>query len=504
MKWRSFCAHSQLLGATLMLAASAMVWSQEPPRPIDTSAFGKPGADCAELRFVDFSQTPDAITQITDARPLSVPNGPAICQVEGYVWRATRFRLRFPLAEWKGKMIVQGGGGQSGALPNDVPDARRSVAQLVRGYAAVQHNGGHFSTITDAKWSFNDDSAMLDFAFRSPHSATLASRAVLSRFFGKPPARTYYEGCSNSGREAMMMAQRYPADFDGVIAGAPSIAVADLFINMLWAVELLRDQTRAGFDMAAAKTLHQGVLAQCDKRDGKVDGVIDEPRLCRVDLKPLICKAAPAEDCLTERQAEIARKMYDGPRTPDGQQIAASSAFPGSEISWITFITPRWTIDYASEIFRYSAFYPAPGPGFTPDIAAIGEYAKRMGSTEAMASALNPDLRKFQARGGKLIAYYGWTDAFGGARSIMDYYEMAERVAGGEQKVKEFFRLFMVPGMDHCGGGTGASVFDWVDTLDKWVETGAAPQSVTGFRPGADGKPALTRTIAPYRTGDAR
>jgi feruloyl esterase len=493
------------LAVLAVLATPGVGSAQEPPRPIDTSAYGQAGADCAELRYGDFSTVEDAITQITDARPFpGVNGGPAFCQVEGYIWRATRFRLRYPLSGWNGKLVVQGTGGQAGGLPNDVPSAGRSAPLLKQGFATVTHDGGHFSTITDTKWGYNNEEAQIDFAFRAPHTVTLASKAILERVLGRRPARSYYVGCSNGGREAMAMAQRFPWDFDGVIAGAPSIATTDLILNLYWASELLRDQSRSGFDMTAAKTLHAGVMAQCDKLDGKIDGVLDDPRQCKVDLKPLLCKDGPAEACLTEHQADIARKMYAGPQTPEGKVVAASSAYPGSEISWINFITPRWSITYGEDLLRYSAFSPPAGPGWKPDISKIGDYAKRMGVGESLAGAQNPDLRRFKANGGKMIAYYGWTDAFGGARAITDYYETAERTMGGEDKTKDFFRLFMVPGMDHCGGGAGASVFDWVAALDSWVETGKAPDSVSGFHPGPEGKPEFTRDVAAYRSVKAK
>ncbi len=484
--------------AALLFPAAA--YAQEPPQPIDTTAFGKPGFDCAELRYVDFSTIEDAITQITDARPLKTADGLAYCQVEGYVWRSSRFRVRYPLTTWNGKLVVLGTGGQAGGLPNDNPAGGRGGAELRKGFATVQHDGGHFSTITDAQWAYMDDSASIDMGFRTAHMVTVASKAIIARATGKAPTRSYYCGCSNGGREAMIMAQRFPNDFDGVIAGAPSMAVRDLFVNMFWIANLVRDQSRAGFDMKAAKTLHAAVIKQCDKLDGKVDAIVDDPRRCQVDFAPVTCKAGPADDCLTDHQVDIARKIYDGPRDTDGKRIGPSSAFPGSEISWVTFITPRWAIGYADSVLKFSLLDISPGPNWKPEPAKLASYAQRMGVAEAISSATNPDLRPFVAHGGKLLSYYGWNDAFGGSRSIMDYYETVERIGGGEAQTKTFFRLFMIPGMDHCYGGEGAFQFDFLDILDRWVETGKEPDTIVGAHIGPDGKPLFERTVAAYRT----
>lgn len=487
------------LSASCFFVISSQAFAQAPPQQLDTSNFGPSGAECAELRFTDFAIVEDAMTQITDARPIEGTNGlSSYCQVEGYVWPSSRFRLRYPLDDWNEKIVVNGTGGQAGGLPNDDPATGRFGQDLRAGFATVQHDGGHFSTITDAKWAYYNPKEMLDGGFRTPYVVTLASKAILERVTGHRPNRSYYNGCSNGGREAMMMAQRFPHEFDGIIAGAPSIAPTDLFLNMYFASELLRDQSPEGFNLKAAQTLHHEVLKQCDALDGIQDGVIDDPRECKVDFSLVTCREGSTDSCLTDHQANIAKQIYDGPRTPEGRQIAPSSAYPGSELSWIAFITPRWTIDYAKDVFRFLAFYPPAGPEFEPNVGDLDEYGDRMGVFESLTGATDPDLRKFKANGGKLISYYGWADAFGGANAILDYYETAERVMGGKDNTQDFFRLFMVPGMDHCGGGAGASVFDFVSALDTWVEDGTAPDAMTGYRPGPDGKPLFTRSIQPY------
>jgi feruloyl esterase len=225
------------------------------------------------------------------------------------------------------------------------------------------------------------------------------------------------------------------------------------------------------------------------------------------------CKGAQAGNCLTDHQIGIARRIYDGPRRADGTQIVQSSVLPGSELALIRTGAkyasldgkPYWFMGkYASDMLRDLAFDPAPGPGWMPDPAMIDDYVKRMGLMDTLFSATNPDMRAYKARGGKLLIYMGWNDVLGGVRAPIDYYENVERMMGGEKNTGSFFRLFMMPGMDHCKDGEGASVFDWLGELDKWVETGKAPASVTGYHPKRDGTPEFYRTVKPYRSGSVQ
>jgi len=186
-----------------------------------------------------------------------------------------------------------------------------------------------------------------------------------------------------------MMAQRYPWDYDGIVAGAPSLAYSGLFLRFYDFVELMKDRSRNGFDGKAASVLHRSVLEQCDALDGKKDGILDDPRQCKVDFNRVLCKRDAAEDCLTAHQVDIARRIYEGPRRPDGTSIAASSAMPGSELTW-----EGWSSgsigNYPLEVFRYLAFDPAPGPGWTPDPAKLGDYARRMGQMDSLFSPSIP------------------------------------------------------------------------------------------------------------------
>ncbi|HKS53905.1 MAG TPA: tannase/feruloyl esterase family alpha/beta hydrolase [Steroidobacteraceae bacterium] len=452
---------------------------------------------CAGLRSIDFSLTEDAPTEITAAT--AVEGVPGTCVVEGVVWPNVRFRVEFPLAGWNGKMLVVGSGGQAGTImtPAGYDKLRLSgPPMLPRGYAFVGHDSGHSDAGT--KWGWHNPAAQIDYGFRAGHVVAVIGKEVLRAFHGRRPARSYYHGCSNGGREALMMAQRYPWDYDGIVAGASSLAYSNLFIHFYAFVELMKDRSREGFDSHAAKVLHEAVLKQCDAFDGKKDGILEDPRRCNVDFKPILCQREAAEDCLTQRQADIARRIYEGPRRPDGSQIVPSSAMPGSELGWEVWLKLS---AYPEEVLRYLAFDPAPGPGWQPDTAKLGDYARRMGLMDSLFSAGNPDLRQFKANGGKLLQYYGWNDFLGGVRENIDYYEMVERVMGGPEKTRDFYRLFVVPGMNHCVGGDGVSVFDFISVLDRWVEQGEAPDVLTGHHPRSDGSVEFTRDVPFHRAG---
>lgn len=456
------------------------------------------GEQCAKLRTADFSLTEDAPAEITSAAPVKGSDVlPNTCVVEGVVWPNVRFRVEFPLVSWNGKMVVVGTGGQAGFITTAADYDKykmNSVPLLPKGYAFVGHDSGHSAAGT--KWGWHNPSAEIDYGFRGGHVAGLIGKAILQAFYGRRPARSYYHSCSNGGREALMMAQRYPWDYDGIVAGDPSLAYSSLFIRFYAFVELMKDRTRSGFDVLAARVLHKSVLDQCDALDGKKDGVLEDPRRCKVDFTRVLCKGGAADDCLTSRQVDIAQKIYEGPRGADGSQIAPSSAMPGSELTWANWGAST----YPAEVFRYLAFDPAPGPGWTPDPARLGDYARRMGLMDSLFSAVNPDLRQFKSHGGKLISYYGWNDAMGGLWENIDYYAMTERVMGGVDKTLDFYRLFIIPGMDHCGGGDGVSEFDYIGALNRWIEQGKAPDALRGYHPPSDGSPEFTRDVPYYRS----
>ncbi len=496
-------AVSRMVRAAFWLACCAL----PPAASAQGSAVAAPLAEpaCKALAAADFSRTEDAPGRVLTATMMAGEGDfPGYCEVTGYAWRQVRFRVRMPMAGWNGKIVVFGTGGQAGSLGDGNPRLPRSPegAALRQGYATATHDGGHVSGLLDAQWAYQDESALLDYGFRAPHVAGVIARAVVLKAYGRAAARVYFNGCSNGGREALQMAQRYPHDYDGIIAGAASMRWSELFVNLLWFAGRLYGGG-AVLDRDALQLLHRNAMAQCDRIDGRADGILDDPRRCRIDLAPITCRAGATGACLTPAQARAAREVYDGPRDPAGRRIAWSSAMPGSERTWGDFAGIE---GYPVSVLRYQSFMPAAGPDFVPDEARLGDYARRSGGSDAILGAVNPDLRPFRDAGGKLLSFMGWNDALGGVRETIDYHATVERVIGGRQATQAFYRLFMVPGMNHCTGGDGAYQIDWLGALDRWVDGGQAPDSVTDPIPTPPANPPLpgrSRRCVPTTGTDA-
>jgi feruloyl esterase len=432
---------------------------------------------CIALATVDFSQTPDAATQIMDAHVVEASGAlPAYCDVTGYVAPSTGFRLRLPSGTWNGKFIELGCGGACGSTDHIVG----CDDVLHRGYVCIVSDNGHKSTILDVKWAKNNLQAQIDQGYRAAHVTALAGKAITKRYYGYDPKKSYFSGCSTGGVNALIEAERFPWDFDGIIAGAAAPSVTGIWIDALWFHRVLRNKSGElllnGRDI---DLLHKAVVAKCDLNDGIKDGLIGDPRTCNFHPSELQCAAEGKSACLTAEKVDAVKKIYGGPVTSRGKHIYIADALPGSEGSWLDEIDPAdRSLHYMTDIFRYVLFDSSPPSSWTPADFDFDRDYKRLGGSEGILSPNNPDLRRFQNAGGKLLAYVGWSDFV--ARPMADYYEAAERVIGGRKVTQNFFRFFAVPGMGHCGGGDGASAIDYLSYLEAWVEKDRAPDKVIG------------------------
>ena len=458
---------------------------------------------CEALKTLDLAGLPDAPAKIVTTSVIRDKAGlPAFCEARGYVSSHVRFAVRMPLAQWNGRMMMQGCGGFCG----DVFIERADDA-LRRNYATSFTDMGHASTALDARWAYNNREAEIDFGYRATHVATVAAKAVVDAFYRSPRKYTYFRGCSTGGRQAMVEAQRYPEDYDGIIAGAPVITYLRGSALQLMSAMNANSDGHGGtwLKPADVRLLERGALDQCDKNDGLTDGIIANPQSCRFDPAKLLCKAGAASpmagSCLNQNQVDAARKIYAGPHDATGKQVYYG-VMPGSEPNWLvnyvgTDTQPPVYYDFIRDLFRYMAFDVDPGPQWQPDMLDITHDLPRLGTMDAIYDGTNPDLRRLKAAGVKIIGYHGWRDQSVVPMTSVDYYQTVVNTMGGLAATRDFYRLYMIPGMNHCFGGPGANSFDFLSAMEAWVERGEAPDRIVG-QSLQDGKVVRTRPAYPW------
>jgi len=484
--------------AFTLFAISAAAAAQDLPA-------SRPGpvVACADLARMSFAAIPDAPTAILSAALVAATSEvPGHCKVRGNIAPHVGFELRLPVDAWNGKLFMQGCRAYCGVIMiSEADDA------LKRGYATVATDMGHAGTLLDTTWAYNNRDAELDYGFRATHVTAVAAKAVVRAFHGVNATQSYFRGCSTGGRQGLIAAQRFPDDFDGIIAGAPVAPKAGA-LNFYWtAMANLDEDIRAILDGAHVMLIRSAVMKKCDAKDGLADGVIEDPRSCDFDPEELQCtglssgELIPRADCLTAAQVDAARKLYAAPSTSDGTRLTPGGTLPGGELNWLgTAVSadggPGLYLRFAQDYFRFLAFAEDPGPAYTVDQFNLDTDPQRMNFMLHISTGFNPDLRGFRDRGGRLIAYHGWQD--GPALNTVDWFETATAVMGGQDAMNETARLFMVPGMDHCGGGPGANDFDFITALEEWVEQGRAPESLLGTHREGNGEATFSRPVFAY------
>lgn len=431
----------------------------------------------------------------------AIENLPPFCRVAGVLAPTPQSRILFevwmPLEGWNGKFAGVGNGGWAGRISFPALGD-----QLRRGYATASTNTGHEAApgVNAARFAYEQPEQLIDFAYRAHHETAGAAKSLVQAFYGRAPERSYFIGCSSGGYEGLMEAQRFPADYDGIVAGAPANNWTRLMAGDLdGVVAVLRDPA-SHLPPQALGLLHRAVIASCDAADGVTDGVLDDPRQCTFDPARLACASnTPADRCLTPAQVEAARRVYAGladPRT--GARLypglargsepfwphrdpASPFAIPIAHYKWLVFANPDW--DWKTFDFR--------DPGdLAAHLAAESKLAPIMNAT-------SPDLRAFRERGGKLLQHHGWNDQLIAPENSIEYHESVRAFFGRDDDVGRFYRLFMAPGMAHCSGGTGPSTFDMQAALERWVEQGVAPDRVVATR-SVNGIVDRLRPLCPY------
>jgi hypothetical protein len=437
-------------------------------------------AKCEAIGASNFSALPDAPTHIVSAKLIAASEDkPTYCEVEGYVSPQVGILMWLPAEKWNGKFLEIGCGGFCGTtqfifLCN---------APLRKGYACITTDMGHRAKEAEGlEWAYNNTQAVIDFAYRATHVTALAGKAIIAEYYGRKPDKSYFQGCSCGGRQALVEAQRFPWDFDGIIVGAPGINYTDITLEYALRARDLRDaKGKPLFDANSLAYLGKAVIAKCDMNDGLKDGQIGDPRLCKFNPQDYVCKSGASNECLTQAQATAAASYYAEQKSASGDRLGERAYFPGSETSMLGVAeTPLMQRTFYEDFYKYMALSPNPGPAWKFENFDLNADYKRLGMIQSLLQADNPDLRRFKAAGGKLIFYHGWSDGGPSPLASIDYYNAVERAMGGRASTQDFLRLFMVPDMDHCMGGNGAWSIDYLDYLEKWVEQGKAPDVVIG------------------------
>jgi len=445
----------------------------------------------------------------------AIPVGAAFCRLS-LVLKPTadsdiRLEVWLPISGWNGKFQGIGNGGFAGSISYD-----QMAAAVTSGYATASTDTGHRASFTDAKWALGHPEKVTDFGYRAIHESAEKGKALAKAFYGEGPKHSYFSSCSNGGRQALMEAQRYPADYDGIIAGAP----ANYWTGLLGQAAY-NDVAMLGHSyIPAAKlpAITTAALNACDASDGVKDGVIENPAQCKFDPSALVCKSAESNSCLTAPQTAALKKLYDGPRNSKGQQTMPGYS-PGGEAemgawsTWITGSEPSRSLMhiFATQFYSNVVFEKADWDPKTFNIDSDVKISEE--KLGADLNATNPDLKAFKARGGKLILYHGWSDSAIPATDAINYYQSVVKKMGAKD-TSEFVRLYMVPGMQHCGGGAGPSAFgqngvpvgdaqhDIAAALERWVEAGVAPKEIIATKYKTGQNPASgvlrTRPLCPY------
>jgi len=486
-----------------VLSVACPAWSQQSCESLASFPIhGITITSAASVPAGSFTLPQGAATGLTSAPS---PQVPPFCRVTLTVDKDVRIELWMP-QQWNHKLLAVGNGGLAGSI-SYMP----MVKPLQQGYATSSTDTGHQGSSTDGEWALGNYERILNFADRATHLMAEADKVILKAFYGAQPVHSYFSGCSQGGHEAMIEAQRYPADFDGIIAGDPANNWTHHYIGgHLW-IALAVD----GDGYIPADKVHilaDAVNNQCDALDGVKDGVLNDPRRCNFNPDVLLCKGSDTSECFTGEQVAAVRKIWSGLRTPEGQVIypglvPGGETGPGGWASYITGSGPRQGrhSNLAVPFFKFMVFDDPSWNYMTFKFSATDGFDSDIDYTDAklaaVFNAVNPDLSGFKARGGKLIHYHGWSDPDITPLNSINYYESVMRAQGGDvhglQNTAAFYRLFMVPGMQHCQGGPGATSFDMLDPLDKWASQGVAPAKVIASHV-TNGIADRTRPLCPY------
>ena len=496
--------------------------------------------NCEGLAALTLPDTTISSAQSVPAGTFTLPSGqqlanlPASCRVAGVIRPSSDSNILFevwlPSAGWNARLQQVGNGGLAGNLAifyATVPGA------LQRGFVVAGTDDGHQASPLDAAWATGHPEKVKDFGYRAVHLTNRNAKAIAARYFGHAPRFSYFNACSEGGREAHMEAQRFPDDFDGILVGSPAHFWTDLMVRFQWDQHALLASPASYIPASKLPAIQAAAVAACDAIDGIVDRVVDDPRQCHWNPSELLCKGADSASCLTAPQVTALKKIYAGPRNPrTGERISTGYERSGENSgNWVSYIigpAPGLGLQqlFSTAFYRGMVFEDPTWDYKTFDFDNDVAFARR--KLAPILDATNPDMSAFKRRGAKMIQYHGWIDASPHPRGSIEYYEdvVREQSPGkrrgdshredGLRRTQDFYRLFMVPGMEHCVGGPGPNAFgqilappplssdprdDALSALEQWVEHGVAPKRIVAVKYVND-DPAQgvvrTRPLCPY------
>ena len=480
----------------------------------------EPTRECGDLMYADFAAAVGATVLLESAKAIHDGPGGGYCQVVGTVSPAVRFEVRLPLSGWTQRFVQTGCGGLCGHLDIHLDKARTCApathGELVLASTDMGHEGG-----MDGAWGRDNNQARIDFAYRGVHVTTLAAKALIQIYYGRSPKYSYFFGCSDGGREALMEAQRFPQDFNGIMAGAPAMnfTTQNSFYHGWNATRNRGSDGQPVLTADKLPILHRAVLDQCDAADGLRDGLISDPLNCHPDLSKVTCRAGgDAARCLTPAQARVAAEIYRGAHDAAGRGLVIDGPMPGSELNWVGVFVPlpgqsdAMSGMIAEGTIRNLLYQPNPPANMAlRDFKFDGSNFAATTRLHGLYDSTDTDLTKFAKTGGRLILWHGLADPHISPMNTVAYYEGMQRTMGAGT-VDGFARLYLFPGGAHCGGGEGPFDFDLVTAMMGWVEEGKVPgaliaQHVTGAAAPPAGPPPegaskgvvdRTRPVYPY------
>jgi feruloyl esterase len=465
---------------------------------------------CGSLKSLTIPKTVIGVAEVVAAGAFRSPAPPAFgpptdysslpsfCRVAGAIRATAESDIRFELwlpENWNGKFMQTGNGGAAGAIVYD-----SLVDPLLRGYAVANTDTGHQGAGGDFAWAFNQPQKLIDYQYRAVHELTVTGKAITAARYGRPANRSYWLGCSTGGRQGLKEAQRYPEDYDGIVAGAPANNWSPL---MALSVVIQQNLGPEALPVAKLGLLKEAAIATCDAGDNVRDRVIANTSTCDFDPASLQCAAGASDQCLTPSEVAAANRIYRGAVSRLGEVLMPGTG-PGSEPLWAAYAGPQFAIGtsyFRSVVMNDPRWDPA-----TFDVDRDLARAERVDN--GAAKAMDPDLSEFVRRGGKLLMYHGTTDGLIPYLNSINYHEaVVEEI--GERRAADSVKLYIVPGMDHCAGGEGAYAVDWLTPLERWVELGETPSALPASQPGGvpfspPGAPPappiepFTRPVCPY------